>query len=89
VLDAGPATGTGEDQCWTLAQIAGLMRRRFGVDYALAGLDLLLYRVGRSVKVPARRAVGRDEATIAAWRQEAWPVNKGRRRTWVPGIWRI
>ena len=27
-------------------------------------------------------AAGRDQAAIAAWRQEAWPVLKGRRRTW-------
>ncbi|WAU84921.1 winged helix-turn-helix domain-containing protein [Streptomyces sp. Qhu-G9] len=32
------------------------MRRRFEVDYTLAGLDLLLHRIGWSVQVPARRA---------------------------------
>jgi len=86
VLDAGPAAwGWAEDQCWTLARIADLVRRRFGVDYTLAGLDLLLHRIGWSVQVPARQATERDEAAIAAWRQEAWPVIKGRRRTWAPG----
>ena len=45
VLDAGPAAwGWDEDQCWTLARIAEVVRRRFGVDYTLAGLDLLLVR---------------------------------------------
>jgi transposase len=63
-----------EDQCWTLARIADLVRRRFGVGYTLAGLDLLLHRIGWSVQVPARQATERDEAAIAAWRQEAWPV---------------
>ncbi len=39
VLDAGPAVhGWDEDQCWTLARIAEVVRRRFGVDYTLAGL---------------------------------------------------
>jgi hypothetical protein len=53
VLDAGPAAwGWAEDQCWTLARIAELVRRRFGVDYTLAGLDLLLHRIGWSVQVP-------------------------------------
>ena len=86
VLDAGPAvSGWGEDQCWTLARIAELVRRRFRVEYTLAGLDLLLHRIGRSVQVPARRAAERDEARIAAWREETWPVVKGRRRTWAPG----
>ena len=56
-----------------------------GVDYTLAGMDLLLHRIGWSVQVPARRAAERDEAAIAAWREETWPVVKGRRRTWAAG----
>jgi hypothetical protein len=31
------------------------------------------------------RAAERDEAAIAAWREAAWPVLKGPRRTWAPG----
>jgi transposase len=85
VLDAGPAAWGWEDQCWTLARIAELVRRRFGVAYTLAGLDLLLHRIGWSVQVPARRAAERDEAAVAAWREAAWPVVKERRRTWAPG----
>jgi len=86
VLEAGPAAwGWDEDQCWTLARIGELVRRRFGVGYTLAGLDLLLHGIGWSVQVPARQATERNEAAIAAWRQEAWPVIKGRRRTWAPG----
>jgi len=30
--------------------------------------------VGWSVQVPARRAAERDEAAIAAWREETWTV---------------
>src|SRR5438132_3582516 len=38
VLEAGPAVwGWDEDQCWTLARIAEVVRRRFGVEYTLAG----------------------------------------------------
>jgi transposase len=86
VLEAGPAaSGWDEDQCWTLARIAEVIRGRFRVGYTLAGVDLLLHRIGWSVQVPARRAAERDEARIAAWRQETWPVVKGPRRTWVPG----
>ena len=45
VLEAGPAVwGWDEDQCWTLARIAAVVRRWFKVDYTLAGLDLLLHR---------------------------------------------
>ena len=86
VLEAGPATsGWGEDQCWTLARITEVVHRRFGVEYTMAGMDLLLHRIGWSVQVPARRAAERDEARIAAWREETWPVVKRPRRTWVPG----
>ena len=86
VLEAGPAAQGWEDQCWTLARIAEVVWRLFQVEYTLAGLDLLLHRIGWSVQVPARQAAERDEAAIAAWREEAWPVIKGRRRTWAPGL---
>jgi transposase len=77
VLDAGPAvSGWDEDQCWTLARIAEVVRCRFRAQYTLAGMDLLLHRIGWSVQVPARRAAERDEARIAAWREEIWPVVK-------------
>jgi transposase len=60
VLEAGPAaSGWDEDQCWTLARIAQVIRGRFTVDYTLAGVDLLLHRIGWSVQVPARRAAER------------------------------
>jgi hypothetical protein len=86
VLEAGPAaSGWDEDQSWTLARIAEVIGSRFRVGYTLAGVDLLLDRIGWSVQVPARRAAERDEARIAAWREETWPVVKGPRRTWVPG----
>ncbi|MCX5206014.1 winged helix-turn-helix domain-containing protein [Streptomyces sp. NBC_00237] len=85
-LEAGPAAhGWAEDQCWTLARIAEVIRRRFEVEYTLAGVDLLLHRIGWSVQVPARRAAERDEAKIAAWKDEQWPVVKRPQRTWVPG----
>ena len=41
-------------------------------------MDLLLHRIGWSVQVPARRAAERDEAAVAAWQEETWPVIKGR-----------
>ena len=85
VLDAGPAACGYVDQCWTLARIAGQVWQRFGVEYTLAGMDVLLHRIGWSVQVPARQAAERDGAAIATWRQEAWPVVKRRRRTWAPG----
>ena len=61
VLDAGPAAAGYADQCWTLARVAEQVWRRFGVEYTLAGMDVLLHRIGWSVQVPARRAAERDE----------------------------
>jgi transposase len=85
LLDAGPAAWGWDDQCWTLARIAAVVRERFGVDYTLPGVDLLLHRIGWSAQVPARRAVERNEEQIAAWREETWPQIKRPRRTWAPG----
>jgi transposase len=36
VLDAGPAAWGWQDQCWTLARIGELVRRRFGIGYSSA-----------------------------------------------------
>jgi transposase len=80
VLDAGPAACGYEDQCWTLARVADLAWQRFGVGYTLGGVHVLLHRMGWSVQVPARRAAERDEAAVAAWKEETWPVIKGRSR---------
>ena len=85
LLEAGPAAWGWADQCWTLARIAAVARQRFGVDYTLAGLDLLLHRLGWSVQVPARRAAERNEEQITVWREQTWPEIKERRRTWAPG----
>jgi transposase len=86
VLDAGPLACGYEDQCWTLARIADLAWQRFGVAYTLAGVHVLLHRAGWSVQVPARRAAERDEAAVTAWREETWPVIKGRSLTWGHGL---
>jgi transposase len=85
LLDAGPAVWGWADQCWTLPRIAEVVHTKFGVDYTLAGLDLLLHRLGWSVQVPARQAAERNEEQITGWREETWPAIKRPRRTWAPG----
>jgi transposase len=54
VLEAGPAAFGYEDQRWTLARIGELVWRRFRADYTLAGLELLLHRIGWSARVDVR-----------------------------------
>src|SRR3954471_1678720 len=81
LLDAGPAAEGWADQCWTLPRIAAVVRARFGVDYTLPGLDLLLHRLGWSVQVPARQAAERDEELIAVWRERRLGSLRGRVRS--------
>lgn len=59
VLEAGPAASGWSDQCWTLARIGGVVRRRFGVEYTQAGLDLLLHRIARK-GIESSERLGRD-----------------------------
>ena len=51
------------DQCWTLARVADQVWRRFGVEYTLAGMDVLLHRLGwsRAGPGPAGGGAGRGE----------------------------
>ena len=84
-LDACPAAAGWSDQCWTPARIAEVVLRRFGVEYTLAGLDLLLHRIGWSGQVPSCKAAKRDEQKIAAWQDKQGPAIERRRRTWAPG----
>ncbi|MFI9780839.1 winged helix-turn-helix domain-containing protein [Streptomyces sp. NPDC051956] len=46
LLDAGSAAFGWPDQCWTPARIADVVRCWFGVECTLAGVDLLLHRIG-------------------------------------------
>ena len=77
-LDAGPAAaGWDTGQRWTLARVAALISRRFGVCYTLRGVSCLLHRMGFSPQVPVRRAAERDEDAVAAWRSVTWAKVRG------------
>lgn len=77
-LDAGPATcGWVRDQRWTLARVAELIARLFGVSYTLRGTSFLLHRIGFTPQLPAHRAAERDEDAIAAWRAVTWAKVRG------------
>ena len=72
VLKASP-TASGFDGGWTLARVATVIGRRFGVRYRYpSAVSTLLHRLGFSVQKPARRAIERDEQAIADWRTHTW-----------------
>ena len=52
VLEEGPAAAGYADQCWTLARVAEQCWRRFGVEYTLAEMDVLLHRSGTRTRSP-------------------------------------
>jgi putative transposase len=77
-LDRGPAAhGWCEDQRWTLARVAAVIGRLFGVGYTLRGVSYLLHRIRWSPQKPTLRAVERDEDAIAAWRALTWAKVRG------------
>jgi len=77
ILDEGPVAHGWDDARWTLARVADVIERRFGVDYTLRGVSYLLHRMGYSQQVPTRRAVERDPEAIASWHRRRWPSVRG------------
>jgi transposase len=59
---------------WTTARVATVIAREFGVRYHPAHVSRLLRHLGWSVQKPIPRATQRDEAAIAQWQTERWPV---------------
>jgi transposase len=80
LLDAGPAAWGWSDQCWTLPRIAAVVHERFGVDYTLPGLDLLLHRL-------AGGDLAGDKTTAAAL--GAWGVFEDESGHGAPGRPRV
>ncbi|SQD98612.1 transposase [Parafrankia sp. Ea1.12] len=85
ILRRGPGVYGWEDQRWTLARVAEVIRREFGVEYTLPGVWMLLDRHGWSCQLPARRAVERDDTAVRGWSEQGWPVVKPLRRSGMPG----
>lgn len=60
-------------QVWTCARIAVVIQEEFGVRYHKDHVGRLLKSLHWTPQMPIKRAVQRDEAVIARWRQEIWP----------------
>lgn len=63
-------------ELWRLARVGELIARHFGVRYSHTHVWRLLGGLGWSAQRPAKKAIERDEAAIAAWKQKRWPVLK-------------
>ncbi len=71
-------------ELWTTQRIAALIERHLGVRYHRNHVGKLLHRLGWSHQKPERRAVERNEAAIAAWKQSVWPRVKKTPHGWGP-----
>jgi transposase len=75
LLDGAIANGF-PTEVWTLARVAKLIEREFGVTYGVANVWHVLRALGFSSQRPAGRAIQRDEQAIKAWRSKRWPALK-------------
>ncbi len=57
---------------WTCARVAAVIQEEFGVRYHKDHVRRLLQALHWTPQMPITRAVQRDEAAIARWRQETW-----------------
>jgi putative transposase len=74
----GPQAHGYDTQLWTLARIAEVIERRFGVTYNPHYVSELLHKMGWSCQKPLCRARERNEDAIARWVAEEWPqIKKG------------
>jgi transposase len=71
-------------ELWTTQRIATLIEHRVGVRYHRNHVGKLLHQLGWSHQKPQRRAVERDEAAIAEWKDKVWPAVKKRRKAGSP-----
>lgn len=85
---AGPAACGYDDQCWTLARIAEEAWQRFGAEYTLAGMDVLLHRIGWSVQVPVPSNPSRAvvSATSVTGRSPKSLVKRAVRNTYLRSL---
>ena len=81
VLLKGPLAAGFATDLWTLARVAEVIDREFGVRYHPGHVWYILRDMGWSCQKPERRARERDEAAIEQWHAEEWPEAKKRRET--------
>jgi transposase len=80
-LRLGPQAFGVDTHLWTLRRVAAVIEQLIGVRFHPGHVWRLLRRLDWSVQRPACRAIERDEAEIARWREQEWPrIKRGRWR---------
>ena len=72
LLEGAQAAGFPTD-LWTCPRIAQLIRKRFGIHYAVSGVWRLLRSLGWTPQKPERRGAERNERAIRRWIKREWP----------------
>ena len=75
LLEGAEAFGFRGD-VWTCRRVAQLIRDPFAVSYHPAHVSRILAHLGWTPQKPIIRATQRDEAALAAWYDERWPMLK-------------
>lgn len=76
LLLAGALENGFATELWTLARVATLIKREFGVEFGLPNVWHILRALGFSSQRPTGKAIQRDEAAIAQWKAKRWPALK-------------
>lgn len=72
LLLLGPCSHGYKNDLWTLARVAEVIEKHFGVVYVANYVWYILRKIGWSAQKPERRARERDEEAISAWRKKDW-----------------
>lgn len=66
---------------WTRDAVRELIRRRYGVDYALQSLSVLLKRWGFTPQKPLKRAYEQNRAQVKQWMEQTYPQIEAQARS--------
>jgi len=73
LLLKGPRAFGYQTELWTLARVAEVIHKKFGVQYDPSGVWHVLRNMRWSCQKPERRARERNEEAVANWRSKDWP----------------
>jgi len=73
MIVAGAMANGFPTELWTLARVAMLIKKEFGLSYSTVHVWRLLRQMGFSSQRPTGRAAQRDEQAIGRWKAKRWP----------------